>query len=67
RSTKTTAAAKPEPVVAEPEPVAEAPVAEVVEDTAPVPAPAPEPVVAEAVAPDEPPKPKKRGWWSLGK
>ncbi|MEP3054213.1 Rne/Rng family ribonuclease [Ascidiaceihabitans sp.] len=50
----------PEPVVeAAPEPVAETP------------APAPEPVVAQA-APEpepkaeEPPKPKRRGWWSLG-
>ncbi|MBY5932656.1 Rne/Rng family ribonuclease [Tateyamaria omphalii] len=45
-----------------------------VPDAAPEPASAeeakvPEPVAEEASAPapDEPPKPKKRGWWSLGK
>ena len=47
----------PETVVAAPVVEAPAPVAE------PVPAPAP---VAE-VAPQEPAKPKRRGWWSLGK
>jgi ribonuclease E len=61
---------EPAPVVApEPEVVAEpAPVAEVAPTPEPEPA-APEPVAAvvEAVAEDEPPKPKKRGWWSLGK
>jgi len=53
----------------------DAPVATVPEDAAPPapePAPeppAPEPVVAGAdmVVEDEPAKPKKRGWWSLGK
>jgi len=61
---------EPAPVVApEPVVVAEpAPVAEVAPTPEPEPA-APEPVAAvvEAVAEDEPPKPKKRGWWSLGK
>ncbi|MEO1557052.1 MAG: Rne/Rng family ribonuclease [Pseudomonadota bacterium] len=42
-----------------------------VEDAAPEPAAAqqaePEPVAAETVVDDAPPKPKKRGWWSLGK
>ncbi len=61
-------AAAPEAVVATP--VVEAAPAPVVEAPAPVvaepaPAPAPEPV-AEA-APEEPAKPKRRGWWSLGK
>ena len=46
--------AAPAPVVEAPAPVAE-----------PAPAPAPEPV-AEAV-PEELAKPKRRGWWSLGK
>jgi ribonuclease E len=46
--------AAPAPVVEVPAPVAE-----------PASAPAPEPV-AEA-APEEPAKPKRRGWWSLGK
>ena len=42
----------PEPeAIPDPEPLAEAP--------------EPEPV-AETSAPDEPPKPKRRGWWSLG-
>jgi ribonuclease E len=56
----------PEPAVATaaPEPAAAVPAPEPV-------AAEPEPVaaVAEAEAPasDEPPKPKKRGWWSLGK
>ncbi len=43
-----------EPVMAEPAPV-------------PDPAPAPEPIAAAAVASTEPAKPKRRGWWSLGK
>ncbi|WP_299041682.1 ribonuclease E/G [uncultured Tateyamaria sp.] len=52
--------------------VVSAPEVEVVADPAPsAPEPTPEPVVetAEPVAqaPDEPPKPKRRGWWSLGK
>ena len=59
--------AAPEAVVATP--VVEAAPAPVVEAPAPVAepasAPAPEPV-AEA-APEEPAKPKRRGWWSLGK
>ena len=57
------APAEPEPdVVAEPEPVAE-----VASEPQPEPAPEPEPepVLAEA-APDEPAKPKRRGWWSRG-
>ncbi|MEP1198291.1 Rne/Rng family ribonuclease [Tateyamaria sp.] len=53
-----------------------APETEVVaQEAAPEPAPAPvavppaepEPVAAETVVDDAPPKPKKRGWWSLGK
>ncbi|MEP4978948.1 ribonuclease E/G [Ascidiaceihabitans sp.] len=70
------AEAAPEPVAeAVPEPVAEItpePVVEAApEPVAETPAPAPEPVVAQA-APEpepkaeEPPKPKRRGWWSLG-
>ena len=53
-------AAAPEPAPAAPEPAASTP--------EPV-ATRPEPVVAtaEPVASEEPPKPKKRGWWSLGK
>jgi ribonuclease E len=47
-------AAVPEPVVVTPEPAP---------TPAPEPAPAPEPV-AEAVDPD---KPKRKGWWSLGR
>lgn len=43
-----------EPVVAEPVPV-------------PDPVPAPEPIAVAAVASTEPAKPKRRGWWSLGK
>ena len=61
---------EPAPAIApEPEVVAEpAPAAEPEPTPEPEPA-APEPVAAvvEAVADDEPPKPKKRGWWSLGK
>ncbi len=45
-----------EPVMAEPAPVPD-----------PAPAPEPEPIAAAAVAPIEPAKPKRRGWWSLGK
>ena len=52
-------AAAPEAVVATPVVEAPAPVAE------PESAPAPEPVAE--VAPEEPAKPKRRGWWSLGK
>ncbi|MEM8653714.1 MAG: Rne/Rng family ribonuclease [Pseudomonadota bacterium] len=58
---------------AEDAPVAELPSEPAVEDapatverSAPEPEKVPEPV-AEAAAPEEPPKPKKRGWWSLGK
>ncbi|MEO0766593.1 MAG: Rne/Rng family ribonuclease, partial [Pseudomonadota bacterium] len=58
-------AAKPAP---EPEVAAQS---TPVEDAAPEPAAAqqaePEPVAAETVVDDAPPKPKKRGWWSLGK
>ncbi|MBT8413889.1 MAG: ribonuclease E/G, partial [Boseongicola sp.] len=47
-------------------PVAEAPVAE---PQAPAPEPAPEPAMAgDAPAPEEKPaKPRKRGWWSVGR
>ncbi|WP_394177734.1 Rne/Rng family ribonuclease [Yoonia maritima] len=45
-------------VVAEPEPAPSA-------EPAPVAEPTPEPVAAEA--PDEPAKPKRKGWWSLGR
>ena len=68
-------APKPAP---EPEAVTEeAPAEAEVEATSPEPEPAPEPatpepaatepVVAETGVEDAPPKPKKRGWWSLGK
>ncbi|MEL6449951.1 MAG: Rne/Rng family ribonuclease [Pseudomonadota bacterium] len=70
--------AAPEPVAAKepvPEPVEEVavmaePAPEPVPAPEPLPEPAPEPVpetVAAEPATDEPPKPKKRGWWSLGK
>ncbi|KJZ20053.1 Rne/Rng family ribonuclease [Loktanella sp. S4079] len=65
-------------VVAEPTPEAtpqDTATPEPVQDTAPVevvsaepetaPAPAPEPVVADT--PEEAPKPKRKGWWSLGR
>ena len=62
-------------------PVAEAPAAEppppaaptLVPAPAPAPEPAPQPAMAEAPAPstdvaeDSPPKPKRKGWWSLGR
>ncbi|WP_108837855.1 ribonuclease E/G [Tateyamaria sp. Alg231-49] len=51
--------------------VQEAPAQEAVPEPAPapvaVPPAEPEPVAAETVVDDAPPKPKKRGWWSLGK
>lgn len=51
------------------EPVAETPVAEPAaqEAASEVSAPAEEPEVAEPVADDAPPKPKRRGWWSMGR
>ena len=59
------------PVVeAAPEPVAEPAPAPVIETPAPVVEPAPELVVeapAPAPEPEKPAKPKRRGWWSLGK
>ncbi|MEO1025785.1 MAG: Rne/Rng family ribonuclease [Pseudomonadota bacterium] len=58
----------PEP---QPEPVAEVtpePTPEPVAETAPDPTPDPEPVVAsEPAAEQEPAKPRKRGWWSMGR
>ncbi len=63
KKTADTATAAPAEPAAEAEPAPE-----------PVVEPKPEPVAAAAeqapvveAAPDEPPKPKKRGWWSLGK
>ena len=57
-------APKPSP---EPEVVAqEAPTEVATPEPAPEPS-TPEPVAAEAAVDDGPPKPKKRGWWSLGK
>ncbi len=59
-------------VAAEPEPVAEvepAPEPEPEPEPEVAPEPEPEPVAAEAApepAPDEPTKPKRRGWWSRG-
>ena len=66
---------EPEPAPTEPEPVAEAEPAEAEpEAPAPQPEPAaaettpePEPVAAEVESTPEPAKPKRRGWWSLGK
>ncbi len=63
-------AAEPEPVAAEPEPVAAEPepVAAKPEPVAAEPEPVaaePEPVAAEP-EPTSPPKPKRRGWWSIG-
>ena len=71
---------EPEPAPTEPEPVAEAEPAEAepaeVEPEAPAPqpepaaaetTPEPEPVAAEVESTPEPAKPKRRGWWSLGK
>ncbi|PRY78713.1 ribonuclease E [Yoonia maritima] len=61
-------------VKAEPEHVVEVkpePTVEVVPDSAPVAEPAPEPVSVAETAPaevsDEPAKPKRKGWWSLGR
>ena len=55
------------PPVAAAEPVVEATAAPVVEVAAvPEPVTAPEPAPAPEVKDDTPPKPKKRGWWSLG-
>ncbi|MEO9575683.1 MAG: Rne/Rng family ribonuclease [Tateyamaria sp.] len=57
----------PEPEAA----VQEAPAEEAAAEPVPEPVAAqpvePEPVAAETVVDDAPPKPKKRGWWSLGK
>ncbi|WP_420013282.1 Rne/Rng family ribonuclease [Tateyamaria sp.] len=68
------AQAASEPVVEEVTASVEAPSEPVEADPAPetvvaaaIPEPAPEPVAEEVATPDEPPKPKKRGWWSLGK
>ncbi|MEL6564059.1 MAG: Rne/Rng family ribonuclease [Pseudomonadota bacterium] len=66
-------AAKAEEVVAEDAPAPE-PTPEPAPEPTPEPEPAPEPVadtpepelVAEAPAAEEPAKPKRRGWWSLG-
>ncbi len=73
------AAAPDAEVVAEPAEAAPAPEAVEVAPTAPVVEPEPEQAAAEvepepvlvaaeevAPEPDEPPKPKRRGWWSLG-
>ncbi len=55
------------PLVAAAEPVVEATPAPVVEVAAvPEAVTAPEPAPAPEVKDDTPPKPKKRGWWSLG-
>lgn len=62
------------PVAAEPEVEAEAPVAEAPAEEIKT-APVPEPVAAEIVAevppaaeePAAPPKPKRKGWWSMGR
>ncbi len=59
----------PEKTAAAAEPKAPEPVAEVTPAAAPEPGPAPqaEPVSVEAEpAPDQPAKPKRKGWWSLG-
>ena len=81
RRTRRKADAAPEPVAETPvaeapaEPVAEAP-AEPAAEPAPVPMPDPAPAVAaeraqpdpsEAEAPEPDNRPKKRGWWSLGR
>ncbi len=56
---------KAEPVAAEAEAAPETKAMEVVADTpAPAPAPAPE---EEAPSAEEPAKPKRKGWWSLGR
>ena len=55
----------PAPVAAEPAPE---PVVEAAPEPAPEPAPVPEPKSEpEVLASVEPTKPKRRGWWSLGK
>ncbi|MFK7940312.1 MAG: ribonuclease E/G [Roseovarius sp.] len=61
------AASEPAPD-ATPEPVAveEAPVVEVAEPT-PEPAPAPEPAPVAEEPPADPDKPKRRGWWAIGR
>ncbi|NKX46385.1 Rne/Rng family ribonuclease [Roseicyclus persicicus] len=62
----------PEPAAAEAEAEAPAPEPEPAPapqpepETAAAPAPQPEPELAPAAAEDGPPKPKRRGWWSLG-
>ncbi|KJE36478.1 ribonuclease E [Thalassospira sp. HJ] len=55
--------------VSTPAPKKEAPKAEAPAEKAAEPAPAPAPEAAPAAEPakDEKPKPKKRGWWSLGR
>ncbi|MCG3267653.1 ribonuclease E/G [Yoonia sp. I 8.24] len=68
--------AKPKPKAAEPAeaeatpevtaPVAEAPAPEPAAEATPEPA-APAPVETPAPATDEPAKPKRKGWWSLGR
>ena len=61
RAPKTAPAAEEAPVaVAPPEP-------EAVAETAPEPVPEPVAAATETMVEDEPSKPKKRGWWSLGK
>ncbi len=54
--------------VAEAAVVADVAVAAAPVEAAPEPAPAPEPAAVEAAAPavEEAPKPKKKGWWSIG-
>ena len=59
------APAEAAPAPEDPAPAAEAPVEEVSPE--PTPEPAREPaLVDEAPAPNEPERPKKRGWWSIG-
>ncbi len=59
---------EPEPAAAEAEAVEETPAEAPQPEPVPEPAPEPEPVVAaEAVPEPEPAKPRRKGWWSIGR
>lgn len=65
---RTRARKKPEPetqVEAQPEPVTEKP--EIAAEPVPMPSPTPEPAVETVVVGEVTEKPKRRGWWNLGK
>ena len=74
---RATRARKPKAAAAEPAPsdtvaevASQAPVetlAEPVAEPAPAPEPEPEPTPEPAAAPEDPSKPRRKGWWSLGR